>query len=85
MNGKDCSLCVYKDGLRADGTFRCCTPERFNDRTITDCCVEELPLRKLQSNTRDVDAFIGVTNEYVNSVKSKSLYWRKVNKSDGQQ
>jgi hypothetical protein len=76
MNGKDCSKCVYNDGMRADRTFRCCTPERQRDVAITDCCVPVLALRAKQSEAVDMQMFVYTTQHYIDSVKSKSVYWR---------
>jgi hypothetical protein len=84
MNGKNCSICVYQDGMRADGTFRCCTSERQRDVTVVDCCVPEKPLRQLQDQTKDAHTYIAVTQQYVEKVKSQSAYWQKSTNKNGQ-
>jgi hypothetical protein len=77
VNGKDCSICVYHDGIRADGTVRCCTPDRQHDMTAVDCCIPAKPLRELQARTRTAVDFITVTQSYIVDVKNKSRYWLK--------
>jgi hypothetical protein len=85
MKRKNCSICVYQDGLRADGTFRCCTPERQRDTTVIDCEVPVKPLRELQQRALrgGVSNFITATARYVSDVKTKSAYWREYMKRNG--
>jgi hypothetical protein len=85
MNGKNCSICVYQDGLRADGTFRCCTPERQRDITVIDCEVPVKPLRELQKTAIriGVDNFITATAHYIDDIKARSSYWRNHTKQNG--
>ncbi len=80
MNGKNCRECVYNDGVRiTDYSYKCCTPERQRDNSVTDCCVPEAPLRELQAPTKTADEFFAVTQKYIDGVKSQSEYWRKIN------
>jgi hypothetical protein len=81
---KNCSRCVYNDGLRADNTWRCCTPERQHDEEITDCCVPVGPLREIQLYAVTAEQFITRTRKYINNAKSKSAYWAKQIKANGQ-
>jgi hypothetical protein len=80
---KNCSKCVYQDGIRADGTFRCCTLERQRDETVTDCCIPVAPLRQLQDRSLTVDQYIFNTQNYISTQKSQSSYWSKQLKSNG--
>jgi hypothetical protein len=74
---KNCSLCVYNDGLRADGTYKCCTPERQRDATVIDCCILESPLRVLQREASNASQYILTTQKYIQDSKMRSNYWNK--------
>jgi hypothetical protein len=76
-DNKECSTCVYQDGRRTDNTYRCCTPARQRDLSVTDCCIPAEPLRKAQKHAKDATTFMVITNSYIASMKSKSEYWRK--------
>ncbi len=77
MMDKRCRDCVYNDGIRNDGTYtyKCCTPERQRNYSITDCCVPEEPLRKLQHEAVSTEQFFDVTAKYIKTVKAQSKYW----------
>jgi hypothetical protein len=84
MIGKQCSKCIYQDGVRADKTYKCSTPERQRDTTVVDCCVPVEPLRRLQRNAPTAEAFVFSTHQYVADIKKRSSYWRKYNKLNEQ-
>jgi hypothetical protein len=81
---KNCSKCVYNDGMRTDGTFRCCTPERQHDDSVTDCCILVDPLRALQWRAVTAEQYITRTQKYVMEAKGKSAYWSKQIKLNGE-
>jgi hypothetical protein len=80
---KNCSLCLYNDGIRGDGTYRCCTPERQRDDTVKDCCILERPLRKLQARAQTGPEYTDVTINYVLEQKAQSIYWQKIIGTNG--
>jgi hypothetical protein len=80
---KECRLCLYNNGMRVDGTWRCITPERQLDKAAKDCCIPEAPLRKIQASSVNAETFIFQTRKYVSGVKAESSYWKKLNKQNG--
>lgn len=77
---KNCSVCVYQDGVRADGTIKCTDTARQRDSSITDCCIAVKPLRALQAKA-PIAEYGFVTNSYVEKQKMQSAYWRKIIKN----
>jgi hypothetical protein len=80
---KNCPKCVYRDGIRIDGTTKCTSYERQHDGSITDCCIPEAPLRELQKNAASAGQFIYETQRYVSTIKSQSKYWSSQTKLNG--
>lgn len=70
MGNKNCNICLYKSVCE----------DRKSDITITDCCVPEKPLRRIQAMcmlySYDIaNRFTRATLDYVKAVKSESEYW----------